>query len=166
MGKKYSLFVTTNCATQPFTLTTTSNAHTNLRAFMSHRCIQDCINCLGTHKYGEGHKHIDTHKHAPFSLYIHNECKDCTLAEEQLALTADSAMQHTAEVCTRVTWLGLESDSSHKDDDLQLDFDFNSNDSWLDLDLSLLTQPHLIPSLSPNIKNYAINKCAAHQLFF
>jgi hypothetical protein len=39
----------------------------------------------------------------------------------------------------------LQSDSIHKYDDLQLDFDFNTNDSWLDLDLSLLTQPELIP---------------------
>lgn len=30
---------------------------------------------------------------------------------------------------------------SDKYDDLQLDFDFNTNDSWLNLDLSLLTRP-------------------------
>ena len=41
-------------------------------------------------------------------------------------------LNHLAEVWTRVTWLGPESDSSHKYDDLQLDFE-----SWLDLDLSL-----------------------------
>ena len=35
----------------------------------------------------------------------------------------------SAEVWTRVTGLGLELDSSHKYDDLQLDFDFNTNDS-------------------------------------
>ena len=53
-----------------------------------------------------------------------------------------------AEVWTRVTWLGLDSDSSHQFDDfgldkitkhLRLDLDLNTNDSGLDLDLSLLT---------------------------
>ena len=61
-----------------------------------------------------------------------------------------------------------------------IDFDFNTNDSWLDLDLSLLTRPDLIPSPSPNIKmmllrkvcsastlhltNYSLNRTAANQI--
>ena len=66
---------------------------------------------------------------------------------------------------TRVTWHGLESDSSHKYDYLQLDFDFNANDSRLNWDLSLLTRPDLIPSPSPNIPNDVIKKvCSASTL--
>lgn len=52
-------------------------------------------------------------------------------------------------IWTLITCLGLDSFSSHKFDDfrrtwhynkgLQLDFDFNTNDSWIYLDLSLLT---------------------------
>lgn len=75
-----------------------------------------------------------------------------------LTLPSLELWSKTSELWTRVTWLGLKSDSSHKYDDLQLDFDFNTNDLWLDLDLSLMTRPDLIPSPSPNIKHYAIKK--------
>ena len=63
---------------------------------------------------------------------------------------------------------GLEShdlDSSHKYDDLQLDFDFNTNNSCFKLDSSPLTWTDLIPSPRLSIKNDAIKKvCSASTL--
>ena len=84
-----------------------------------------------------------------------------------LSIVSSNAVYDISEVWTRHltwTWVRLKSHDDFRlnltksKKDLQLDFDFNTNDLWLNLDLSLLTRTDLIPSPSPNMKNYDFKK--------